>query len=138
VFKHTLALAAHVVAIVATPQTTFAADSMTMKSALVAHVESDVAAVSAGDRTDAAIVRSVPAEMPSFEELAKIGGTATVEINLDAKGTLTSATVLNSSGRARLDRSALDAVRASTYRAATLNGRSVGGSYLVEVVLDPS
>jgi TonB family protein len=115
-----------------------AQDSLTLRSIVVADVSHDIDAIASAARTPAGIVRSAPAEMPAFEKLANIAGTAQIEVDLDANGTLTNAVVHASSGRARFDRSALDAVRTSKYRAATVNGRAVGGRYLVDVIFDPS
>jgi len=137
-FKLHPALAASAALIIAASAPAFAQDGLTLGSVFVADIGHDVDAISDGKRTDAKIVRSVPADMPAFEQLANIGGTAQIEVDLDAKGTLTGAAVLASSGHARLDQSALSAVRASTYQAATINGHAVGGRYVVEVVLDPS
>lgn len=137
-FKLSAALAASAAVIIAATAPAFAGDSMTLRSMLVADIGHDVDAISEVKRTDAKIVRSVPADMPAFEQLAHIGGTATIEIDLDANGTLTKAAVLASSGYARIDQSARSAVRASTYQAASINGHAVGGSYVVEVVFDPS
>jgi TonB family protein len=136
--KLTTVLAASAVILGATTAPVFAQDSLTLRSGLVADIGSDVDAMSTGNRTEAKIVRSAAVDMPSFEKLANIGGTAQIEIRLDDNGRLTKAVVLASSGRARLDQSALDAVHASTYQAASIDGRGVGGRYIVEVDLDPS
>jgi TonB family protein len=132
----TLAASAAIVFAVSTPA--FAQDALTLRSVLIADIGRDVDALSTGKRTEAKIVRSEAVDMPPFEKLANIGGTARIAIDLDENGSLRDATVFSSSGRARLDRGALDAVRASTYQAATINGHAVGGRYIVEVVLDPS
>jgi TonB family protein len=137
-FKFKTMLAASAVILFATSAPVFAQDSLTLRCVLIAAVHRDVDATSGGKRTEAKIVRGAPVDMPSFEKLADIGGTAQIEINLDDKGRLTKAAVLASSGRVRLDQSALDAVRASTYQAASIDGRGVGGRYIVEVDLDPS
>jgi TonB family protein len=137
-FKFSTMLAASAVILSATSAPVFAQDSLTMRSVLIADLGRDVDAISAGKRTEAKIVRSAPVDMPSFEKLANVGGTAQIEINLDDTGRLTKAAVRASSGRARLDQSALDAVRASTYQAASIDGHGVGGRYIVEVDLDPS
>jgi len=76
--------------------------------------------------------------MPAFEQLANIGGTVRIEVDLDARGSLTNAAPLTSSGRARFDRNALEAVRSSTYQAASIDGQAVAGRYVVEVDFDPS
>jgi TonB family protein len=131
-------LAASATIVFATSAPVFAGDSLTLRGMLVADIGHDVDAMSIGKRTEAKIVRGQPIDLPSFEKLANIGGTAQIEIDLDDNGRLTKATVLESSGRARLDRSALDAVRASTYQAASIDGHAVGGRYIVQVDLDPS
>jgi TonB family protein len=135
-----LALAATAAAIITATATApaFAQDSPTLKSVLVADLSRDVDAFSEATRIEAKMVDSVPAEMPPLERLEKIGGTAQIEIGLNAKGMLTDAEVQASSGHVGLDRSALNAVRASKYQAATINGRAVGGRYIVEVIFDPS
>jgi TonB family protein len=137
-FKRKAALVLSAAAIVAVTAPAFAGQSMTLRGMLVADTGHEVVAMSKSGQTDAKIVRSVPAEVPAFEEIAHIGGIAAIEVDLDAKGALTNAALFASSGHVRIDRSALSAVRASTYQAATVNGRAVGGSYLVEVEFDPS
>jgi TonB family protein len=137
-FKLIAPLVLSATAIITATAPSFASESMTLRSMLVADIGHDVVAISKSEQTDAKIVNSVPADMPAFEQLAHIGGTATIEVDLDAKGTVTNAAVFASSGHTRIDQSALSAVRMSTYQAATINGRAVGGSYLVEVIFDPS
>jgi TonB family protein len=137
-FKFHPVLAASAALVIAASAPAFAQDSLTLRSMLVADIGHDIVAVSEGKRTDAKMIRTALADMPSFEQRANIGGTAQIEVDLDANGTLTQAAVYASSGRARLDQSALRAARASTYQAATINGHAVGGRYVVEVVFDPS
>jgi TonB family protein len=132
-----LAFAASAAIIIGAAAPAFAQESHGLKAILVTDVGRDVDALSSGTRTEARMVRSAPAEFPPFEALADIGGAAQIEVDLDERGTLTNAAVHVSSGRTRLDRSALDSVRASTYLPATINGRAVGGRYVVEVVFDP-
>lgn len=115
----------------------FAHDSLTLRAAVASDLSRDQASLSAG-RTEACIVRAAPAEMPPFEQSANTGGTTSIEVDLNAHGSLTNAVVLKSSGHARLDRSALDAVRATTYQPASMDGHSIGGRYIVDVVFDPS
>jgi TonB family protein len=85
----------------------------------------------------------VPVDLPLLERLRRVGVNAQIAIDLDAFGKLTRATVLTSSGRERLDRSALDrsaleAVGASIYRAERIDGHPVSGRYIVNVALDPA
>jgi TonB family protein len=136
--KFNTMIAAGAALLFATSAPAFAQDSLTLRSVLIADVGRDVDAMSTVKRTEAKIVRSAPLDMPSFERLANIGGTARIAIDLDDRGSLTKAAVVGSTGRPRLDNSALDAVRASTYQAASIEGRAVGGRYIVEVVLDPA
>jgi TonB family protein len=136
--KLRLVVAASAALIIGAGAPAFAQDSLTLRNVAAADIGYDLTTVSSRTRTEARIVRSAPAEWPPFEKLAKIGGTAQIEVDLDASGQLTSTAVRASSGHARFDRSALDAVRASTYEAASINGRAVGGRYIVEVVFDPS
>jgi TonB family protein len=137
-FSSSVVLAASAAAMIATTAPAFASDSITLKGTLVADVNHDVETYVQGRRTDAKIVRSAPVDMPAFEKAAAVGGTATIEIDLDADGRLTKAAVFASSGHARIDQSAFSAVRASTYQAASVNGRAIDGSYLVDVVFDPT
>jgi TonB family protein len=137
-FKLHPVLAASAALMIAASAPAFAQDSLTLRSILVASIGHDVDAVSDGKRTNAKILRAAHADMPPFEQRANIGGTAQIEVDLDANGTLTEAAVYASSGHARLDQSALRAARASTYQSATINGHAVGGRYVVEVVFDPS
>ncbi|MGD0472914.1 MAG: energy transducer TonB [Candidatus Velthaea sp.] len=132
------AFAAGAVLLAAAAAPAVAQDTLGSRVVLVTDLSRDVDALSAQTRTEARIVRSTPAEMPAFEQLANIGGTVRVEVDLDARGSLTNAALLASSGRARFDRSALEAVRSSTYQAASMNGHAVGGRYVVEVDFDPS
>jgi protein TonB len=136
--KLRLVVAASAALIIGAAAPAFAQDSLTLRNVAVADKSHDLDAVSSPTRTQARIVRRAPAEWPSFEKLASIGGTVQIEVDLDASGQLTSAELLASSGHARFDRSALDAVRASTYQAARVDGRAVGGRYIVDVVFDPS
>jgi TonB family protein len=115
-----------------------AQDSLTLINIAAAGVNYNFDAVPSPTRTEARMVYSAPPEWPLYEKSANVDGAVVVEIDLDATGQLTSAAVLASSGRPRFDRSALDAVRASTYKAASINGRAVGGRYIVEAVFDPS
>ncbi len=130
--------AASAALIIVTSAPALAQVSLTLRSVQVADIGRETDALSQGVRTQAHIVRAVPPEMPSFENSANIDGTAKIIIDLDARGKLTNAEVLASSGRPRLDQSALRAVRASQYQAATVNGQSVGGRYVVDVVLTPT
>lgn len=137
-FKFSTMLAVGAVILSAASAPVFAQDSLTLRSVLIADIGHDVDTISTGKQTEAKIVRSAPVDMPAFEKLANVRGTAQIEISLDDKGRLTKAAVLASSGRARLDRSALDAVLASTYQAASIDGHAVGGRYIIQVDLDPS
>jgi TonB family protein len=129
-------LGASAMILFATSAPVFAQDSLILRNVLIADMGRDFDAISTGKRTAAKIVRSAPADMPAYEESANID-TAQIDISLDEKGRLTKAAMLTSSGRARLDQSALDAVRASTYQAASIDGQGVGGRYIVEVDMQP-
>jgi TonB family protein len=139
-FRLSLALAASAAAIITAtaPAPAFAQDSPTLRSVLVADLSRDVDAFSEATRSEAKMIDSVPAEMPPLERLEKIGGRAQIEIGLNAKGMFTDAEVHVSSGHVGLDQSTLNAVRASKYQAATINGHAVGGRYIVEVIFDPN
>jgi outer membrane biosynthesis protein TonB len=99
-FRLSLALAASAAAIITATATApaFAQDSPTLRSILVADLSRDVDAFSEATRSEAKMIDSVPAEMPPLERLEKIGGTAQIEIGLNAKGMLTDAEVHASSG----------------------------------------
>jgi TonB family protein len=131
-------LAASAAAIMGVSTPALADGTLTWGSMMTADLGRDVDAVSAAEQTEAKIVRAASAEMPAIERLEHVGGTSTIQIDLNSKGIVTTAAVRTSSGRARLDRSALSAVRASTYQAASVNGRAVGGRYIVEVTFDPA
>jgi hypothetical protein len=87
-FRLSLALAASAAAIITATATApaFAQDSPTLRSILVADLSRDVDAFSEATRSEAKMIDSVPAEMPPLERLEKIGGTAQIEIGLNAKG----------------------------------------------------
>jgi TonB family protein len=130
-----LAAGAAVLFLVSAPA--FAGQTLGLSSMMVvADIGHDVQAFTGNNATAAKIVRAAPAEMPAISKLQNLNGTAAIEIDLDATGALTQASVVSTTGSARLDRSALAAVRASRYQAATLNGAPISGSYLVEVSFD--
>jgi TonB family protein len=124
-------------AILASAAPAFAGDTLVMRPLMIADMGRDVDAISAHGST-ARILRAVPAEMPEIESSERIGGSATVRIDLNASGVVTGASILTPSGRPRFDRSALAAVRASQYAPAVVDGHGVGGSYVVEVIFDPA
>ena len=136
--KLRLMIAASAALIIGAAAPALAQDTLTLVDIAVAGINNDLNAAPSPRRTKARMVYSAPAEWPLYEKSANVDGAVMVEIDLDASGHLTSAAVLASSGRPRFDRSALDAVRASTYKAASINGRAIGGRYSVEVVFDSS
>jgi len=85
-------------------------------------------------RVEAAIVHAPPPPYPNVS--ARIGEEGTVQLELDvaANGRVTDARVVKSSGFARLDRAALEAVRKWRLRPATVDGRAVAGTLLHEIV----
>jgi TonB family protein len=137
-FKMRTALAAGAAIMLAAIAPALAGETLTLSNMMVADIGHEMSAVSDAKQTDARIVRAAPADIPPFEQIAHIQATAIVQIALNAKGSIVSSTLLASSGRDRLDKSALRAVRESTYAPATINGTAVGGSYTVEVSFDPA
>ncbi len=104
---------------------------------LLADVGRDADALSDAGFTPARIIDAAEPQVPLFDTIA---GTAAanvvVEISLDAAGRLVGSRIMDSSGNPRLDRSALDAVRASRYAAAIRLGKAVAGHYAVDVAFD--
>jgi len=73
------------------------------------------------------------ADRPDVANEMHLTGTTLVQVDLDASGNLVGATVAKSSGVGVLDRAALVAARASTFRPAIQNCAPTAGSYLFEV-----
>jgi TonB family protein len=63
-------------------------------------------------------------------------GSADVEVQLTPNGTLAMARITKSSGNFMVDKAALAAVRASTFRSETVDCVPVGGSYVVTASFD--
>jgi TonB family protein len=133
-FRFASIVAAGAAAVIAAAAPAFAADSLT----LVADIGRDTDALGIHSHTEAALMKAVPVDLPLLEQLEHVIRHAQIAIELNADGKLTAATVLASSGRERLDRSVLDAVRASTYRAERIDGSPVAGRYVVTFDLDPA
>jgi protein TonB len=84
-------------------------------------------------------IPSVRNKKPDYPEIAqRRGWTGTVylELDLDDRGQVTSARLLQSSGYALLDDAALDAARTWRYTPATLNGQPVAVTVPVPIVYD--
>jgi TonB family protein len=114
-----------------------AADSIVLRGVLVADLGHDQTAL-ASNGSEARIVRAAVPERAYFDTLTNAVGRVTVALTLTAAGRVAGARVLATSGRQTLDASAVDAVRASTYAAATAVGRPIGGVYAVDVVFEPA
>jgi TonB family protein len=76
------------------------------------------------------------ADRPDVANEMHLTGTTLVQVDLDASGNLVGAEVAKSSGVGVLDRAAIAAARASTFRPAIQNCTPVPGSYLFEVDFD--
>jgi TonB family protein len=76
----------------------------------------------------------VPPETPVIAANLHLTGTTVVEVNLDAHGTVVGATVAVPSGSPILDRAALAAAEASSFRPERRDCLPVAGSYLFDVV----
>jgi TonB family protein len=76
------------------------------------------------------IVSAVP-DIPAIAYSAQqVTGTTDVEVDLDPSGRILNASVLKSSGTPFLDRAAMEATRASTFRPEIRDCVTVGGSYI--------
>lgn len=73
----------------------------------------------------------MPAEAPQAAEGET--GTAQVKVDLAATGAVLGVEIYKTAGNLFLDRAAMRAARASTYKAETRACESVGGSYLFTV-----
>jgi TonB family protein len=81
----------------------------------------------------AATIYAEQPETPAMATTMHLTGTTLVQVDLDASGAITGATVAKSSGTPLLDLAALRAVRASTFRPEVHNCLAFAGSYLFEV-----
>jgi protein TonB len=72
-------------------------------------------------------------ETPAVATTMHLTGTTLVQVDLDSAGSIVGTSVAKSSGTPLLDRAALVAARASTFRPEMKNCAPVGGSYIFEV-----
>jgi TonB family protein len=72
-------------------------------------------------------------EVPFMAQLQHATGTAFVQVDIDASGTLLNASIAASSGNPLLDREALTTTQLSQFRPAIVDCVPVGGTYLYEV-----
>ncbi|MDB5043671.1 MAG: Gram-negative bacterial TonB protein C-terminal [Candidatus Eremiobacteraeota bacterium] len=86
--------------------------------------------------TDAAVIFAAPAYMPVMAHEQGFKGTAYVEVALAQDGKLAAARVARSSGNRLVDAAALSTVRATTFRAESINCTPVAGAYLYVVDFD--
>ena len=79
----------------------------------------------------ASVTNAMPAESP--EEADGATGQARVKVDLSAAGAVLGVSIYTSTGNPLLDRAAMRAARASTYKAETRDCEPVSGSYLFNV-----
>ena len=77
----------------------------------------------------ASITAAAPADLPAIASGQNVTGITAVRIALDPRGYLTRASVLSSSGNRWIDRAAVHAAQASSFRAEVRDCAGVGGEY---------
>jgi protein TonB len=80
--------------------------------------------------TPASTVYAAPPELPQIVQNMGLTGTAYVQVDTDDTGVLLNASIIKSSGAYPLDRAALQAAKASTFRPQMRNCVAIGGSYI--------
>jgi TonB family protein len=96
---------------------------------LVPLAGSTVGASLSGCSAPASVAFAAAADVPAIAAGQHATGIATVRIELDGRGALGAASVLESSGNRWLDRAALFAARASRYAPEVRGCERVGGAY---------
>lgn len=81
--------------------------------------------------SNASLSYASPVDMPAIAKEMGFSGTASIRIDIAPDGALVAARVAESSGNPWVDKAALAAARATTYRAATVDCAPVGGAYLL-------
>ena len=89
-------------------------------------------------KVDASARQNPPPVYPSTSRRRGEEGTVVLAIHIDARGRVTAARVARSSGHARLDRAALEAVRHWRYQPATRAGVAIAWDYRQPVVFSLS
>ena len=87
----------------------------------------------ANPQSDAGIRTAFTPEIPEIARQQGAAGTVYVKIDLTADGTLSSASIIRSSGNQALDQAALRATRESSFAPAVQSCSPVGGSYVYVV-----
>jgi len=82
---------------------------------------------------DAAMRSMFPVDLPPLASLAGTSGAATVQVDLDERGTASNPVIVTSSGSAVLDTAARKAALAQTYTPQVRDCQNVGGSYRVVI-----
>jgi TonB family protein len=90
---------------------------------------STVGATLSGCSAPASITFAAPADVPAIAAGQHATGIATVRVELDGRGGLSTASVLESSGNRWLDRAALGSARSSRYAPEVRGCEHVGGAY---------
>jgi TonB family protein len=103
-----------------------------------ANERSPITAISgcAGSHSDAAVVNAVPPDYPEIARQMGLTGTSLVQLDLTPSGTIANASILTSSGNSLLDRAALAAARASSFRSEVRDCTPVAGSYIFSVAFE--
>ncbi len=87
--------------------------------------------------TELAAIDTPPPAYPAEAECDSEGGTTVLRVTIDKDGVPAQVAQAQSSGHAALDKAALEAVRAWTFRAATRNGQPVTHTITVPVTFPP-
>jgi TonB family protein len=81
----------------------------------------------------AASVAATPAELPQIAAQQRVTGITAVRVELDARGRLGAASVLQSSGNRYIDEAALRTARTARYGAEVRDCERLGGTYALVV-----
>ncbi|HTV92676.1 MAG TPA: energy transducer TonB [Verrucomicrobiae bacterium] len=84
---------------------------------------------------DATILYAAQPEIP--KSTPKVTANVTVRVDIAPTGTVTSVSIVKSSGVSAIDLATAEAARASKYKPAMSNCKAVQGSYLFHVAVSP-
>ena len=95
------------------------------------------ATVKKGPTSGPVVTRRSQPTYPRALKRKKIGGTATVRMQVDARGKVSAAQIVSSSGYSELDKAALKAARRWRFKPALKNGVKVSSTTQVNIVFQP-
>jgi len=81
----------------------------------------------------AGVVHAIQPDLPALAELEHASGSAKVVVSIATDGTVTASRILQSSGNALLDRTALATASATRFRPEIRDCVAVPGSYIYEI-----